>query len=360
MKITILGEFGPSQLGASFARAFRVLGHEVVEISQLHGVGRVRFRLGSGRLGEGIGRLVRRSVEDETLQAIPECDLVLILKGTLLSPRFFGRLRQRRTRARQVVFNPDNPFNLNGSSSFQHIIDSIPMPDLQLIWSRDLVMALRKAGARQAEFLPFGVDEAEFHPLVIPKSEELRLGAGVAFVGNWDREREEWLSSVAEFGLGIWGNDWWRARARRLRAAWRGAAVYGPELLKVIAATEIHLNILRHQNWGGHNMRLFELPACRRLQLVQSRADLEGLFESGKEILTFNDPEDLRNQVRLLRHDSAMVARVANAGHARAGVHTYMQRARDIINWTTAARNGQTTRVATGDPGGDVRMTAEK
>lgn len=339
LRICIVGQFGPSELGAFFVRAFRALGHEVTEVDQLRGVGSIRFRLASGRAGEGVGRQLRRAIEDAAITAIPASDLVLILKGTLLSPRFFERLR-RRTSAPLIVFNPDDPFNFNGSSSFRHIAECIGQADLQLIWSRKLVEVLRCAGARRAEYLAFGVDESVFRPIAISADERARFGAKVAFVGNWDREREEWLSAIAECGLAIWGNDWWRARERRLRAAWRGPAVYGEQLLKVMAATPIHVNILRRQNLGGHNMRVFELPACRRLQLVQAGADLTGLFEPGSEVLTFENADDLRNQVCNLQEDTARVEEVARAGYARAAGHSYVERAKEIMAMAGKLRCG--------------------
>jgi hypothetical protein len=330
MRLSIIGQFGPAELGSFFTRAFRALGHHVTEVDQLKGVSSVRFRLASGRLGEGVGAVARRAIEDAAVNAIPGSDLVLVLKGTLLSRRFFERLR-RRSSAAVVVFNPDDPFNMNGSSSFRHILECIDQPDLQLIWSRALADALRRAGARRADFLAFGVDESVFRPVSLSADEEERLGARVAFVGNWDPERERWLAAIADCGLGIWGNDWWRARGKRLLTVWRGPAVYGEKLLKVIAATRIHVNLLRKQNSGGHNMRVFELPACRRLQLIQASADLEGLFERGREILTFMDEDDLRRQVLSLQDDATTVERVACAGYARSAGHSYRERAREIL-----------------------------
>jgi spore maturation protein CgeB len=220
------------------------------------------------------------------------------------------------------------------------VIESIPEFDLYLVWSRALLPKIRAAGARRAEFLPFGADVHRFRPVAVTESEKRELGSPVCFIGNWDPERERWLDAVADLGLGIWGESWSRARSKRVRNAWRGGAVLGERFLKVVAASTIQLNVLRKQNKGGHNMRTFEIPACGAFLLTERSQDLHLIFRDGDEVATFGDVDELVSAVQRWRDDPAGRDRIARGGHARAAEHAYERRAEELLCFTFPRTSG--------------------
>lgn len=327
MRVAIIGEFGGSHLGSSYARAFRAIGHEVHEVR--HAPGAIATRLGGDRTG-AVGAAVRRLNSATVLERLPEADLIFVIKGAGLPATFFRRARKR-SAARLVAFHPDDPFNFNGSSSFRHIVDAIPEYDGYFVWSRALVEKVKEAGARAAHLLPFAADPELFHPVAVTDEERQTLGSRVCFIGNWDPERERWLAAALPFGLGIWGNDWDRARTRELLVAWRGRAVTGDALLKVVAASDVHLNILRRQNKGGHNMRTFEIPACGAFLLTERSGDLPLFFKEGEEVAACGDPGEMRCELERYLADPEARARVAAAGHRRALLQTYYDCAKRVL-----------------------------
>lgn len=48
-----------------------------------------------------------------------------------------------------------------------------------------------------------------------------------------------------------------------LRLKWNSKEVVGKNFIKACTASKIYLNLVRIQNLPSHNMRTFELPACK-------------------------------------------------------------------------------------------------
>ena len=94
---------------------------------------------------------------------------------------------------------------------------------------------------------------------------------------------------------------------------------------------------------GDVTMRIFEGTACGALMLTDSVANgLNELFEIGKEIVTYQDDDDLLDKIAYyLEHENDR-ASVAQAGHQRTmAQHTYahrMKAALDIIGTTSFER----------------------
>ncbi len=328
MRIAVVGSFGPSQLAGSYSAGFRSLGHDVHEVH--HDLGRIGSRLIGDSLGKLAGRVARVELGRRVLAQMRPVDLVVVCKGAGLDPNCLRRVRDY-TPLLVNVF-PDDPFNVNGSSSYPHVLETLPLYDTYFVWSRRLVDRVRAAGAPRAEYLAFGTDPAMFHPIDLSEEERARYGAPVSFVGNWDPERERWLEAASTFGLAIWGANWSRARSRNVRAAWRGSDLYGGELLKALSASDIQLNILRAQNKSGHNMRTFEVPATGAFLLTERSPDLELLFRANLEVAAFGTVEELREKLAFFRANPAERARIAAAGRRRALEQTYRHRCQELLD----------------------------
>jgi spore maturation protein CgeB len=333
MKIAVIGQFNDTNLGASFSEAFKALGHDVHEIDPLRGMGRVQTSLASDRASRRVGEVVRNHLSQKLLEQVRPADLVFVTKGNFISPGTWPEVR-RRSGALLVNFNPDDPFNLNGSSSAPHLVASIPHFDVYFTWASGLLSPLLEAGAKRVGFLPFGVDTQRFFPLQLNEAERRALSSDIAFIGNWDPEREAWLDALRDFKLSIWGESWSRSRSPVIRRALKGPAIYGDSFRRRVAASKIQLNILRAQNKNGHNMRTFELPACRSFVLHEASRDLGDLFKLGEEVETFSNPDELIEKAHTFLGDEARRTSVAQAGHLRAGGHTYAARAAEVLRVT--------------------------
>ena len=107
----------------------------------------------------------------------------------------------------------------------------------------------------------------------------------------------------------------------------------GTEYAKAHCAAKVALNPIDPTNLPGHNMRTFELPACRVFSLVTRTPEIQELFEEGKNIACFEGVDELRDKIRYYLDHPAERERIAAAAYAHVveGGHTYLDRARALL-----------------------------
>ncbi|MHB2020125.1 MAG: CgeB family protein [Candidatus Xenobia bacterium] len=338
MKILLVAEFGPGDLGSSYARAFRQAGTELhcFESRALASHVRVVRRL----LQPYRHRLLTERLQTAARQFHP--DLIFVIKGAFLSAASIETMR-RDTGALIFNFNPDTPFNLHPGASNDRIRGAISHYDCYLIWGRFLMPQLRQAGARRVEYLPFARDP-ELHT---PFEGDIdgRERVDIAFIGSWERERERWLEPLVSRRLAIWGSAWDRVRrGSPLRRCWTGQEAVGEAFSRVCARSRVVLNLLREQNGNAHNMRTFEVPACRGFMLTTRSEGQSELFEEGAHIGCFATPEELQRKVAWYVERPDETSRMARAAHEQVQSHTYQARAGAILGFYDAMRHSASIR----------------
>lgn len=262
-------------------------------------------------------------------------DLIFVFKGYYLWPETIASISGAK-KSLIFCFNGDDPFNLDSAgASNRNILDSIPYYDCYFIWTKSLVSSLIRSGAKRVEYLPFGFDALLHFPIQLSDEEKQIYNNALVFIGNWDEERENWLSEVKDFDLAIWGEEYWlkRCRDRKLRLKWQRKALYEQDMSKALAGAKISLNILRKQNKWSHNMRTFEAPACGAFALAERTPEAGEFFAEDKEAVYFSTPEELKDKIRYyLKQDQAR-KRIAQAGYSRciSSGYTYLDRAKQIL-----------------------------
>jgi spore maturation protein CgeB len=153
---------------------------------------------------------------------------------------------------------------------------------------------------------------------------------GAVFVGGLDPDVHgaglELLERVArELPLEVWGYGGERLPAgSALRRAYRGDA-WGIEMYRVLATSRIAVNRhIRFAEGFANNMRLFEATGVGALLLTEDAPNLGDLFEPGREVVSYDGPEDLMEKLgHYLGHDDQR-REIAAAGQARTlREHTY-------------------------------------
>ena len=109
--------------------------------------------------------------------------------------------------------------------------------------------------------------------------------------------------------------------------------VIGDDMVDVINSYKIHLNC---NISNDINYRTFETTGCGTFLITNYTPGLEKLFDIGKEIVVYNDLNDLDNKVKYYLENEEEREKIANAGYERSKTdHTYYERAKtlvDIIN----------------------------
>jgi hypothetical protein len=332
--VLIVGSGQNGTLESSYARAFSGLGWRVHTWDPTEALHR---SVRGGRAGRLLAMYVYvepwwRKANLELLQLAihVQPDLVLVIGTAGVRPGTLAQLKARQPGTPIYCLYPDSPFNLEPDR-----VNCLPLFDLVMTSSPIWVDAFSRLGASHVHYLPFAAD-VELHQPVNPDVAELEYAHTIAFIGDWRRDREEFLEQLVDLDLKIWGGDYWRSRTRKgspLRRCWGGRAVVGIEFARACAKGKILLNILDPISWPGPNMRTFELPACRAFALVERTAPVLDIFYEGETIECFGSVEEAREKIKRYTRDEAARRRIAQAAYECVveGGHTYRDRARQIL-----------------------------
>ena len=139
------------------------------------------------------------------------------------------------------------------------------------------------------------------------------------------------VRALEEFRPCIRGDAGWKGlvgRAFRLGPPLE----YHKELPAFYNACTVNFNATNLQMGKAVNQRVFDVPACGAFLLTDHQESVEGLFEVGKEVVTYKDRGEIADLVRFYLRNAA--AREAIAGKGRERVlaeHTYKHRIGTIL-----------------------------
>lgn len=165
----------------------------------------------------------------------------------------------------------------------------------------------------------------------------------VTFVGGFapsHTDRVAWLEQllaalpVEVFGYGVDNTP----QTSSIRSRHRGE-VWGRSMYETLARSRITLN--RHARIDvrgrvdirfANNMRLYEATGVGACLVTEGRENLRELFEPGREVVAYSDPQDCIEKVRYyLAHEDEREA-IALAGKERTlREHTYAQRMEELL-----------------------------
>jgi spore maturation protein CgeB len=174
------------------------------------------------------------------------------------------------------------------------------------------VQAYRSLGAN-AIALPYASNPAFFHPL--PRRPEFNCEVLVIGHAHWDRiEAVRRLSE--RFRLHIHGPEWERHGLPGL------GALYGDDLLRALNSARISLVFPR--TLAGHRIpkvAVFDFIAAGALVATERIRPLERYFEYDREIIGFNDTDELIGKVRYYLDNPDQAQTIRAAGHRRVLEH---------------------------------------
>ena len=320
MKILIIGSKISYRSPMFFFRAFKSLGMDTKIFDDEEYYWRHLSLIKNRYTHRLFWKTFSLSVNKELIRTVNKAkpDMLFIIKGWFYSPKTLREIKAT-SQALIFIFNPDDPFSLNLGSSSEFIRNSISIYDAYFIWSKTLVSKLKDAGAKMTEYLPFGYDPALHYPVAVAAGDSKVFGSNITFVGNWDQEREKWLSGLEGYNLALWGTDYWKTRCRNkfLKSSWKHGVAFGDKWSRVCLASDINLNILRPQNKGGHNTRTFEIPACGGFMLHERSDEALEFFKEGKEAEYYSSIEELKDKINFYLSNSGLRIRIARAGYER-------------------------------------------
>lgn len=107
---------------------------------------------------------------------------------------------------------------------------------------------------------------------------------------------------------------------------------YYDQLPMFYPATRINFNCTSQQMKGAVNQRVFDVPVCGGFLLTDHRRQMEDLFEPGREIVCYAEPDEIPDLIRhYLPRDEARQRIVAAARRRILAEHTYDLRLESLV-----------------------------
>jgi spore maturation protein CgeB len=331
---------GSLPVAQACARALRELGHYVRDTdltpfwpgyeSILEVTSDPRLKSSAEAIRAGLVRLI-----GETLIAsfqLDPPDLVLAVAQAPLDPEILDRMG-RMGIARAFWFCEDFRI-MSYWQGFTRSYDTIfhIQPD-------DFSDPLREAGGYGIP-LPMAFDPSVTRPVELSPEERERYACDLSFIGAGYHNRREFLPSLFDLGLRLYGVEWPEHPPFNSAMPEPNKRQTSEESNLIFNATRINLN-LHSSPWcdgvnpvGDYlNPRTFEIAGARGFQLVDTRRDLDRVFQPGLELETYADITECRKKITYyLDHEDERREIAANA-HTRAmAEHTYRHRMEEAID----------------------------
>ncbi|MBS1847116.1 MAG: glycosyltransferase [Actinobacteria bacterium] len=277
---------------------------------------------GMDRITDGGGTARQeREVSDAGIRVLgdAEPDIVIVIKGDQFDDRFWDALADLGVPSLVWLYDEIRRMRWSVDRLAQHRIVSYSPLD---------VAAMRASGI-DATLVHDAFDPGCVGPTV-PSDD-------VLFIGARYPHRTETLLELHRRGLPIRvvGRDWSRRWTDRLRTlSWErpdlpsGPPVPRSVAVGMMAGAFVSLNL--HENQDGFTMRTFESAGVGGVQVID-RADVESLYEPGREILVATNVDEMVDVVGRIAREPAWAARIAAAGKVRTlAEHTFAHRIRTL------------------------------
>ncbi len=329
LRVLCIADMNVYAKGRARTRALTDLGAEVIAVThtRIGGEGRGCPELSLAyRMAHRLGyHLDTEDANGEIVKALKsrQPDLVWIEKGTMIRPSTLKHVKTSHPRLPVVSYSDDDMFlNHNRTRAYVKGLGIYDCVFTTKARNRD-ACELPAMGARRVVLVDKAFDAHQHHPVEVGARDSEDLGADVAFIGTYERERARSLLFLAQNGVRVrvWGNGWENPGAGHANLRIEGRAVVNTEAdlryTKAICATRINLGFLRKLNRDRHTDRSIEIPACAGFLLAERSEDHLRLFAEDREAVFFSSDEELLAKLRhYLAHETER-AEIARAGRRR-------------------------------------------
>ncbi|PIZ32127.1 MAG: hypothetical protein COY40_00005 [Alphaproteobacteria bacterium CG_4_10_14_0_8_um_filter_53_9] len=260
-------------------------------------------------------------------------DLVFIYRGTHVWPSTLKRLTVMG--AHVVGYNNDDPFSDRYPFYFwRHFKRGLKHYTHVFAYRHKNIPELKAAGAPAVSLLRSYYLHTATRPIAKPE-----LACDVIFIGHFEADgRDDLMMHLLNQGINLklYGTSWKKSRHYEAFCQHMGGPIvplYGEDYGAGLASAKVALVFLSKLNNDTYTRRCFEIPAVGTLMACEKTDDIASLFEPGKEVVLFENADDLAAQLKSLLATPDRLAAMAKAGHARllADGHEVQDRAHQVL-----------------------------
>ncbi len=274
--------------------------------------------------------LEKDKMNHRLIEVAKECrpDVMLVLLGDTISGETMKEIKQlgivTANWFHDTVLAPQRKEFVKLNSSYYDYFFTV---------DSEKILKHNEINSRYVTTIPLACNPEVHKKVTITEEEERKYRSKVSFIGTVKFERGAVLSRLTEYDLGVWG--YWIEKNPLLEGCYRGKHIFGEEAVKIYNASDIVLDI----NEGNEHRsfyvtpRVFEVPASGAFLLTSNDAYLSDLYEIGKEIICYNNVDELTDLVRYYLEHQEERKEIAKRGQQRAyREHTYENRIKKIIS----------------------------
>lgn len=252
-------------------------------------------------------------------------DLVLVCEGELLECTTLEKIK-RLTGSKLAFWTFDDLQLIERHLKFAQVFDACFTNSIAAV-------RIYKDVGIKAYYLPWGCDPS-IHVRLPHSKLQPKYVTDVCLLGAFHPKRYIYLHALPKVNLGIWGPGWDRLpRKDPLRRSWRGSITRLLELVKMYSGTKIALNIQRTETTlVATTSRIWEATACGAMLLTERVSGIDLAFEVGKEVVCYENKEDLREKIIFYLDNEEIRRKIAQLGQIRCKKdHTVSNRLKSII-----------------------------
>lgn len=242
--------------------------------------------------------------------------------GCLVDPEIFSRIRSTSgTRVVNIAMDDRHQYwGRKVHGEWDGTYSLIPHIDLTLTAAPEAVDWYRKEGGA-ALYFPEASDPGIFHPMPeLPKVHE------VSFVGSRYGIREKVVTALRKAGIEV----------AAYGSGWENGRISTEDVPKLFAQSKIVLGVsaIGHcPDFVGLKLRDFDAPMSGSCYLTQHNDDLNGLYDVGREVITYRSIKQCVVQAKQLLANDVEREAIASAGHRRVlAEHTWDQRFATLLS----------------------------
>ncbi|OGX68107.1 MAG: hypothetical protein A2189_07290 [Paenibacillus sp. RIFOXYA1_FULL_44_5] len=247
-----------------------------------------------------------------------------------------------------AVWFVDDPYAVDNSLNIAREYDIVFTID------SGCVPFYKHAGCKRVYHLPLGTDPEIFHPFAVHPS----YGSDVCFIGTGYENRLRFMEEMLTFLHGdirvqLVGHFWESMKLSggcmpNIRKKW----VNFTETARYYNGAHIVLNIHRSHDdplldknksgAPGHsiNNRTFDIAACRSLQLIDYRPDLNLFYTPDKEMVVFESPRECAEQIHRYLYDAEIRNQIAGKAFNKTQQnHMFTHRIEKMITLISESRD---------------------
>jgi len=321
MRILLSGEVFPDSFTENVGSGFEELGHDVTYsadfFKQMGYASMARF---AQMVATALPQVEQRAQLTLVRAAVDlQPDLVLCINQP--HPNVIRKLRQAVPRARVAHWMSD------AVTGFGRQYNLASDYDVMFFKDQYIVDFVRKKLGKRCFFLPQAANPKWHRRTPLSAADQERYGCDLTVAGNLYWYRALMMEPFLDYDIKLWGENSPGWMNSPVRDRYPGRFVAREEKAKAYGAAKIVFNVMHYAEFLGCNLRLFEAAACGGFVIVDHRPNIHEMFEPGKEIVTFENRDELKEKIDYYLSHEEERRTIADAGYERAQRdHMYPER----------------------------------